>query len=147
MSKITIIIEDGDELVEVLKDKFVTGKTGSSTSDYSRYFDEKCPAWSEDPEYNLLYLKHMEQYANSKLKAQGYLFLNDVYEMLGMLQTNPGQVVGWIYDEKTPYGDNYVDFGIYTECNQDFIKGIENTALLNFNVGWNIARLPKEKES
>lgn len=148
MSKITIIIEDGDELIEVLKDKFAKGKTKPSTSDYSRYFNEKCLAWSKDPEFNLLYLKQQERYANDKLKTQGYLFLNDVYNMLGVAQTKAGQVIGWIYDEKNPYGDNYIDFGIYTEHNQDFVNGIENTALLDFNVdGMILDRLPEEKES
>ena len=62
--------------------------------------------------------KNIQQaYANKKLQAQGYLFLNDVLEMLGIQKTKAGQIVGWIYNEEAPIGDNYVDFGIF---NNDF---------------------------
>ena len=73
----------------------------------------------------------------AKLKHQGYLFLNEVYDMLGIPRTQAGQVVGWIYDEKNPNGDNYVDFGIYDLHDQqkrDFVNGLERNILLDFNV-------------
>ena len=57
--------------------------------------------------------------------------------MLGIHRTKAGNVVGWIYDEKNPVGDNYVDFGIYDihkEQNRDFVNGIERSILLDFNV-------------
>ena len=43
------------------------------------------------------------------LRARGHLFLNEVYEMLGMPHTPAGAVCGWIKDSAT--GDGYVDFG------------------------------------
>ncbi len=110
-------------------------------SDYARFFDEGCAGWTKDPEYNLMFLKNQQRYANDKLKAQGYLFLNDVYEQLGIPKTKAGQVVGWIYDEKQPIGDNFVDFGIYDsyiEANRNFVNGYERTILLDFNVDGNI---------
>ena len=82
-------------------------------SDYARYFDENCDGWSKDPELNLMFLKSQQQYANDKLQARGYLFLNEVYKMLGIPETKAGQIVGWKYDIENPTGDNYVDFGIY----------------------------------
>ena len=75
------------------------------------------------------------------LKAKGYLFLNDVYDMLGIPRTKAGQIVGWIYDEKNPIGDNFVDFGIYDgnkETVRNFVNGYERTILLDFNVDGNI---------
>ena len=78
-----------------------------------------------------------QNYANEKLTAQGYLFLNDVYDMFGIPRTKAGQIVGWIYDEKHPEGDNYVDFGIYDmnrESCRNFVNGYERTILLDFNV-------------
>lgn len=108
-------------------------------SDYARFYDAGCDNWQKDAEHNLWYLKQQERYANDKLKANGYLFLNDVYDMLGIPRSRAGQIVGWIYDEKNPNhdGDNYVDFGIYNinrEPSRDFVNGYEPTILLDFNV-------------
>ena len=115
-------------------------------SDYAKFFDEGCNGWTKDPEANLLFLKKQQTYANNRLKANGYLFLNEVYEMLGIPRTKAGQVVGWIYDEKNPVGDNYVDFGIYdtnkntkwANANKDFVNGYERSILLDFNVDGDI---------
>ena len=110
-------------------------------SDYARFFDDGCNGWCKDAEMNLMFLRRQQDYANEKLKRQGYLFLNDVYEMLGIPKTRAGHVVGWIYDEKNPVGDNYIDFGIYDmhkARNRDFVNGIERTILLDFNVDGNI---------
>ena len=110
-------------------------------SDFARFFDEGSRYFTKDPEYNLMYLKNQERYANDKLKAKGYLFLNDVYRMLDIPETKAGQIVGWIYDEKCPNGDNYVDFGIYNtnrEKSRDFVNGYEKVILLDFNVDGNI---------
>ena len=110
-------------------------------SDYAKFFDEGCAGWTKDPEKNLFFLKRQQDYANEVLKAKGYLFLNDVYDMLGIPRTKAGQIVGWIYDEKNPIGDNFVDFGIYDgnkETVRNFVNGYERTILLDFNVDGNI---------
>lgn len=110
-------------------------------SDYAKCYDDGCTGWSKDPEYNLMFLKRQQAYANDVLKAKGYLFLNDVYDMLGIPRTKAGQIVGWIYDEKNPVGDNYVDFGIYDinkKKNREFVNGYERTIWLDFNVDGNI---------
>lgn len=114
-------------------------------SDYARFFDEFCTGWKRDAEYNLMFLKHQQNYANEKLQKQGYLFLNDVYDMLGIPKTKAGQVVGWIYDEAhSDIYDNFVDFGIYDLYNEkarDFVNGREKSILLDFNVDGNILDL------
>lgn len=110
-------------------------------SDYARFFDVGNPNWEKDSEYNLMFLKRQQAYANDKLKANGYLFLNEVYDMLGIPKSKAGQVVGWIYDPENGSGDNYVDFGIYNvnrEAARDFVNGYERTILLDFNVDGNI---------
>lgn len=131
---ITITI-DGNELVKFEKE-LDEAKTEDirEFSQYARFFDEGCPGWTKDSEYNLSFLKIQQQYANDILKSRGYIFLNDVYVMLGMPRTKAGQVVGWIYNEKNPVGDNYVDFGIFDDCNRDFVNGYKTFALLDFNV-------------
>ena len=64
--------------------------------------------------------------------------------MLGIEETRAGQVVGWVYDEKNPVGDNFVDFGIYDLYNEkarDFVNGRERSILLDFNIDGNILDL------
>lgn len=110
-------------------------------STYARFFDDGCRGWSKDPEYNLMFLKQQQNYANDVLKLKGHLFLNEVYDMLGMPRSKAGQIVGWVYDEKNPVGDNFVDFGIYNMDNERaraFVNGYERTILLDFNVDGNI---------
>lgn len=105
-------------------------------SEYARFFDCGSEEHRKDPEYNLMFLRRQQDYANEVLKSKGHLFLNEVYDMLDIPRTQAGQVVGWLYDEKNPIGDNYVDFGIYTgkEANRRFINGYEYNILLDFNV-------------
>lgn len=130
----TIIDEKGKEKTV---NQIVNTVDPSDISGYARFFDECCAGWSRDAEYNLMLLNQQQNYANELLKTKGYLFLNDVYESLGMPRTKAGQVVGWIYDERTPNGDNFVDFGIYNIHNDraiDFVNGREKSILLDFNV-------------
>ena len=135
----TVVDAKGKEKVE--KKTVNVVEDPNMYSDYARFFDESCVGWEKDPELNLMFLKKQQNYANDRLKAKGYLFLNEVYEMLGLQPSKAGQVVGWIYDEKHPIGDNFVDFGIYDinrEKNRDFVNGYERTILLDFNVDGNI---------
>ena len=109
----------------------------STYSVYARFYDDGCNGWTKNPEDNLYFLKCQENYANDILKTRGHLFLNEVYDMLGIPRTQAGQIVGWMYDEKEPIGDNFVDFGIfdlYNEKKRDFVNGYERTILLDFNV-------------
>jgi len=113
-------------------------------SDYARFFDESCAGWEKNPEYNLMFLRAEQNYANDRLRSRGYLFLNEVYERLGIPMTKAGQIVGWVYNPDNPVGDNYVDFGIYEtnrERNRAFVNGYERTILLDFNVDGNILDL------
>ena len=113
-------------------------------SDYARVFDNTCVAHTGDPEHDLAFLKLQQNYANDKLRTKGYLFLSDVYDMLGFPRTKASQCVGWVYDEKNPSGDNYVDFGIFdtTKANaRGFVNGYERCIVLDFNVDGNILDL------
>lgn len=48
-------------------------------------FDQDCAYWSMKPEFNRAYLEHQKHYLEDKLKMYGYLYLNDVYESLGIV--------------------------------------------------------------
>lgn len=132
----------GKEKIE--KKMVPIAEVGEGYSPYAKVYDDGCIGWEKDPELNMMFLRRQQDAANEILKRQGYLFLNDVYEMLGIPRTQAGQIVGWIYDEKHPMGDNYVDFGIYDinkEKNRDFINGYERTIILDFNVDGDILNM------
>lgn len=134
------------EVEEVEVDKKGKEKTVKKTvevadpnmhSVYARFFDDGCKGWTKDASTNLYVVTSVQNVANEMLRSRGYLFLNEVYEMLGIYKTPVGQVVGWIYDENNDIGDNFVDFGIYDinkPRNRDFVNGIERVILLDFNV-------------
>ena len=126
----------GVEKIEKETVKELDEKALSEYSEYARFFDAGSTQFEKDPEYNLMFLRKTQDWANEKLKADGHLFLNDVYVMLGIPKSRVGQIAGWIYDEKCPNGDNYVDFGIYEnrEANRRFVNGQEYNILLDFNV-------------
>lgn len=136
----TTVDENGNEKTEtVTKDV-----AEIHSSDYAKFFDESCPGWTKDAEQNKYFLLCQQNYANEMLKAQGYLFLNDVYKLIGVPATRAGQIVGWVYDEKNPVGDNYVDFNIMdinSERARAFVNGYERSILLDFNVDGNILDL------
>ena len=105
-------------------------------SPYARLFDECSKCWKSDRGYNVMFIHACEQQANAKLKEQGHLFLNEVYDMLGIEQTKIGQVVGWVLGN----GDDWVDFGLFDDNgnprpeNIYFIDGSEPSVWLDFNV-------------
>ena len=136
-----VVNEDGSETVVK---KTVNVADPNTYSDYARFFDDGCAGWDKDPEYNFVFLKHQQAHANDLLQSRGHLFLNEVYDMLGIPRTKAGACVGWVYDEKHPVGDNYVDFGILDgtkQANRDFVNGYERTILLDFNVDGSILDL------
>jgi hypothetical protein len=104
-------------------------------SQYARFFDELADCWERNPEYNIAFLRCQQNYANDKLNARGHVFLNEVYDMLGVERTSAGNVVGWLRDG--PNSDGYIDFGIWDANNAkaiDFVNGREGAILLDFNV-------------
>lgn len=108
---------------------------------YSVIFDESNPNWERDSGYNLIFIKNAEDAANRKLRKKGYLFLNDVYDMLGISNTYIGQFAGWVWDPADPSIDSRVDFGLYDDYNPQkvaFLQGDEYSVVLDFNCDGNI---------
>lgn len=128
---------------EVVTEKTVKVADPGEHNMYTRIFDESSCYWSKTPDYNQMFLIGRERYANDKLNAQGYLFLNDVLEMLDLPRTKEGQMVGWVKDPKIGR-DDYIDFGIFNankKSNRAFINGYEPSIWLDFNVQGNILDL------
>lgn len=128
-----VVDENGNE--SIVKTTVTTANP--DYSEFTKCFDESCAAFEKSPEDNMRFLKCQQNYANDLLKRRGHLFLNEVYDMLGFDRTSAGSVVGWIYDEECPNGDNYVDFGIFnikSEAARNFVNGHERAIWLDFNV-------------
>ena len=109
----------------------------NNISEYARFFDAASENFAKDPEYNMMFLRRQQDYANEMLKSRGHLFLNEVYDLLDIPRSKAGQVVGWVYDKNgNTKGDNYVDFGLYRndQGTRRFVNGLEYNILLDFNV-------------
>ena len=132
--------ETAKKIMSVLdEEKKMEKSVPYNISPYARWFDRDCDNHRiHDSVYNLYFLRCQQKYANEKLRNRGYLLLNEVYDMIGIPKTEVGQVVGWLYDERNPVGDNFVDFGIYEDYNAEFINGYTDRVLLDFNVDGNI---------
>ena len=138
--------EKGNTKEVTKKVDVVTTQDDYEYSTYARCFCELNDYWKDDANYNLMFLNAQQAYANDKLKRNGWVCLNEVYEMLGFEKTKEGQAVGWIYDKENPVGDNFIDFGIYDirkrNC-REFVNGLEKAIWLDFNVDGNILDLMK----
>ncbi len=102
--------------------------------DYAVYFDSKSRNYETNPDYNRMFLKAQQAFANDKLQTRGHLFLNEVLDDLDLPRTPAGQIVGWTKDGP----DGYVNFRI-VEVERETEDGRHEPALLlDFNVEGNI---------
>ena len=134
-----IVVDENGE--EKTVEKTITTANINEHSEYAKFYDDGCKGWTKDPHLNLMAVRRIQDWCNERLKSRGYMFLNDVYEELGIPKTIAGQSVGWIYDPKDPKRHNFIDFGIYdydNPRNRDFVNGYERVILLDFNPDGNI---------
>lgn len=145
VKKETTVEESTDETTGKIKKDKKKVDIIADPSLYSRWFDESCPEWSKAPGMNYHFLMCQQNMLNDKLvmrasespKGIGHVFLNEVYEALGMDHTGPGALVGWIYDPNDPERRDFIDFGIHEAHNERkraFVNGYERNILLDFNV-------------
>lgn len=93
---------------------------------------------------NANFLRDVENAMNRRLQQRGHLFLNDVYEALGMEETPLGTQIGWI--NLPGKVESYVDFGFDNKINETVKGRVKETAdkhayLLDLNVDgviWNM---------
>lgn len=126
-----VIEEDGT--VSKKKTKVMTIKD-KTTSGFAKFFDEYSTQWQKSAETNLYFLRLQQNHANDMLRARGHVFLNEVYDMLGLPRTKEGSIYGWVMNGD---GTTVVDFGIYNIENpagRAFVNGYEKAILLDFNV-------------
>lgn len=138
-----IVNEDGSE--QVVKEVVDVKQSQIDVyTEFARCFDESNPYYKKSAEYNKSFLLCREAEANKRLQHRGYMFLNEVYEMLGFPTIEQGHMVGWIYDKDNPIGDNQISFGMFDAdkpVNHDFVNGYEKSIWLDFNVDGEIYKL------
>lgn len=135
----TVTDEDGKETTVKKTVEVVDPNTAHSI--YSIVFCEGNTGWTRNAELNKVFLIQQQNWANDKLKMNGILTLNEVYDMVGAPRTAYGQIAGWVYTDDSSIGDNFVDFGIFDVNNEkacDFINGREKSIILDFNCIGNI---------
>lgn len=111
---------------------------------YARFFDDQSTQWKREADYNRVFLNCQQSYANDLLRSRGHLFLNEIYDSLGLSRSKAGAVVGWVLSKD---GDNFVDFGLFDNDSQSrrFVNGNEYSVLLDFNVDGVIYDLIEDK--
>lgn len=145
------IVEEGLNGPEV---KWIEGPDQKAIQDneentYARVFAPKHADgtdndnWQEVKYQNQQFIQMVLNHARDALQTKGYIFLNDVYDMLGFKRTKAGSQVGWVkgikYDPVTgeQITDGYVDFGLWEEGmykGKQWVNGSPRAFLLNFNV-------------
>lgn len=100
---------------------------------FVRIFDERSHMWEQSRDMNDLIIRAQQNYMNHRLQAFGHVFLNEVYDSLGLSRTKQGATHGWHYSP----GD-YVDFNIFEVAGK--------RTKLYFNVEEIASLLPEEEK-
>lgn len=127
----TVVDENGKE--KKVK-KTVDVADPDAESPYMKYFTKANPYWENDLVYVENFLRAQQNYANDKLRKDKVLTLNAVYEMLGFPISKAGLVVGWIYDDKNPVGDNFVDFNV----TKVYLPGADGSLEVAYAIDFNV---------
>lgn len=116
---------DPDKEPKEVKKKvdFEKVKPDGYPSVYARYFDSFSPQWRQEKYENEFFLEAQQRFANQLLQTREHVFLNEVYDALGIPRTPEGAIVGWVKD----HGDNFIKIKVIGEPGP-------TSMLLDFNV-------------
>lgn len=137
---VTEITEDGKSK-KVRKTRLI--KDPTQLSIYARCYDKTSSnQYRGDRLMDRAFLMGQQNYANDLLKLKGFVFLNEVYNSLGLPWSQEGQLVGWVLkgdvNQMEEEGrDGYIDFGILNPINdadREFMNGTNDAIWLDFNV-------------
>lgn len=106
-------------------------------SPYAMLFDSSNPNYmKDDPSGMTDFLSDIELSLNRKLRAQGWMFLNEARMAYGFKPIPEGQVLGWIFDPKDPNQlSDPINCGIDHISRQevrDFRNGFEKVFIIDF---------------
>lgn len=97
---------DGTEVKETVR---VYKRDCGMPSPYARWFVYgEAEAAEKSDTYNRNFLKNQENLINIYFRAHKRVYLNDLYQLLGIKPSVTGNRVGWIYDPAAPEGDNHI---------------------------------------
>lgn len=105
-------------------------------SPYARIISEtSSTVWDPNEDYTVMNLTEIQAWANRRLQKKGHLFLNEVFDQLGLSRMKEGALVGWL---KNGDGDGYISFGdfesaIYRVPDYER-KSIHSNVVVDFNV-------------
>ena len=141
--KETIVNEKGEEETVTKTVKTIDPEARPTAS---VCFCEGCKGWDKDPENNRFFLMQVQNWANDRLRHKGHLFINEIYDQIGIPRTREGNVIGWVYDEKDSSLANFVDFGL-DDLNDErkcaFNNRQERSVWLDFNYDGDVFDLMK----
>ena len=88
---------------------------------FSRLFGEgNTPFWSRSTNASLTFIKAAEGNLNERLRYQGFVTLNEVWDELGFKPSSEGMYLGWRFKEGDPvYGSTYISLGFCGPKNID----------------------------
>lgn len=122
--------------VELVEDtpngpKKVFGSSPVGSSPYSCVIDDsKKGVFQDSLDFNRQYVRIQERNLTDKLRAQGYLFLNDCYTRFDVSHTATGQICGWFVGHDS--SDDYVEITVTP------IHDGRGSIMLDFNVAGNV---------
>lgn len=100
---------------------------------YGREFSkELARQYQKSWELNEHFLRTQQNFVNDMLNARGHLFLNEVYDVLGLERSKEGAIVGWV--KLRGHGDSKVDFRYVDPANERKHPSINQPWFLDFNV-------------
>lgn len=137
------VVEEQDAIDTEHGVEVETVRRAKGQSIYARRFaNETTPSWEPFHESNVNCLQARQNYLNDLLQMRGHVFLNEVYNALGLPHSVEGQIVGWVKDN--PAGEGFISFGPYNASDKaarDFVRDREGGILLDFNVDGNVLDL------
>lgn len=110
--------------------KKVFGTKPGMKGPYATLFMEGNGNWQENGNFNEHFIRLQEGFMTNRLRANGHLFLNEVYDALGCPRTPAGQVCGWAIGSKQ--SNDYVDIEVIP------VHDYHGTLMLDFNVAGDV---------
>lgn len=86
--------------------------------------------WMVDKKYSKKFIRDTERYLNDRLRALGWISLNEVYDLLGIPRVLEAQIVGWKISDKLT-DDNCIKFEFdEIDNNQNIVVKFKNMVTL-----------------
>lgn len=152
LKKEKIEVETTDENGNTKKEKVEALVVDPEKSNISRYAIRFTPEFSgeayPDVNNNLMILKSCERTWNAVLPSRKKVYLNEIYQELGIDETWESRMVGWDYDADN-FGDGKIRFDITEVIVRDDNDplGYHKELIVDFNVDGDIVhKLPKNPQ-